>query len=160
MCATPVCVRDCELSRWTGWSQCSSQCAGGWQSSTRCGTDTCASLTGGLQVCGGDGRQGRQVLRHQVTQKYHAAAAASEPSSLFGRCVGQECNLGPCAVQCELGVWASWTTCDSLCNGQQRRARPIVLPGSANDDECSTQSESRQCNRKCVRQLEPSTEQV
>uniref|UniRef100_A0A7S4GQJ7 Spondin-like TSP1 domain-containing protein n=1 Tax=Oxyrrhis marina TaxID=2969 RepID=A0A7S4GQJ7_OXYMA len=99
-CNTDMCpsgARDCAFSQWTSWNSCSSTCGGGKQKRTR---DIAVEATARGAPCEGPMQD------------------------------WQDCNLQPCSdeepIPCVWGLWNSWSSCSSACNGHRQRTRSIV----------------------------------
>ena len=59
------------------------------------------------------------------------------------------CELGPCAVDCELSPWTGWNDCPVKCGGgEQTQTRSIKTQPSNGGKTCDTQKETRTCNEE------------
>eukprot|EP00658_Telonema_sp_P-2_P013937 TRINITY_DN15282_c0_g1_i2.p1 TRINITY_DN15282_c0_g1~~TRINITY_DN15282_c0_g1_i2.p1 ORF type:complete len:407 (-),score=25.79 TRINITY_DN15282_c0_g1_i2:106-1326(-) len=74
----------------------------------------------------------------------------------------QECNTAPCAVNCVVGAWASWSLSgdcshDSTgdCVGQETRVRPVLLPAQHDGQECPDLKQNRDCTQTMGCKPEP-----
>eukprot|EP01012_Entosiphon_sulcatum_P029449 TRINITY_DN358_c0_g1_i1.p1 TRINITY_DN358_c0_g1~~TRINITY_DN358_c0_g1_i1.p1 ORF type:complete len:2229 (+),score=276.12 TRINITY_DN358_c0_g1_i1:2833-9519(+) len=147
-CNTQPCANDCQVSAWSAWGPCSTNCAGGTRKRTRtivmpaqnggkgcpaleesetCGADPCPvncvvsawSAWGACSTkCGG----GQQTRTRTITvQPIHGGAPC--PPLIES----QWCNNQSCYPFCEFGNWTDWSTCSKPCaGGTQNRTRPPV----------------------------------
>ena len=59
----------------------------------------------------------------------------------------RECNLGECAVDCQLGEWSGWSECSADCGtGIQYRTREVLQYPSNGGILCGDTIEYRECN--------------
>lgn len=57
------------------------------------------------------------------------------------------CNVGPCPIDCVLGMWSGWSKCSADCGGGvTQRLREVKVAPRYEGKPCSTQSESKACN--------------
>jgi hypothetical protein len=57
------------------------------------------------------------------------------------------CNAAPCAIDCALDSWGTWSTCTQSCDsGFQYRTRGIVTAAQYGGAECAYQRTVRSCN--------------
>eukprot|EP01004_Peranema_trichophorum_P002386 NODE_144_length_3469_cov_340.552002_g122_i1.p1 GENE.NODE_144_length_3469_cov_340.552002_g122_i1~~NODE_144_length_3469_cov_340.552002_g122_i1.p1 ORF type:complete len:1105 (-),score=461.08 NODE_144_length_3469_cov_340.552002_g122_i1:155-2980(-) len=167
-CNPQPCAIDCVMGPWKEWEQCSKTCGSGKTTRTRlvvtasayggkeCGatveTKACNEvpcpidcLMGAWSTwtpcsvsCGGG-----------ITSRSRPIAIASS----FGgqACQATEenkrCNEKACPIDCVMGTWGTWSTCNRVCGGgSQIRTRSIVVASSVGGKECEATSESQVCN--------------
>jgi hypothetical protein len=59
------------------------------------------------------------------------------------------CELGPCAVDCEMSDWSPWAKCSKTCGGgEQTRTRTVKIKPSNGGKACESGSETRKCNEQ------------
>jgi hypothetical protein len=57
------------------------------------------------------------------------------------------CNNGPCPIDCEVSAWTSWEACNKSCGGgKQSRTRSILTNPLHTGDLCPFLEDDRQCN--------------
>lgn len=57
------------------------------------------------------------------------------------------CSGPPCAINCELSPWSSYSSCTKTCGGGQRqRVRRIVKPAQHGGAKCGNLTEITKCN--------------
>ncbi|CAJ1355839.1 unnamed protein product [Effrenium voratum] len=100
-------VRDCRLSHWSEWGECSKSCGGGQM------------------------EMSREVLEHAL----HGGAACTGPTKLTKSCNMEMCSVGPNPHDCLLGDWSEWRGCDE--GSQALRTRSPVREASAGGSPCS-----------------------
>jgi len=162
----------CDWNEWGAWSACSAQCGGGVKvmkrstksvsafgyspckpatgidedkcNMTRCGTPcqwtnfskwgTCSKPCGG-----GTHTRTRTVA---VPAKFGGAACEGNTSE------SQACNTQHCPVDCEMGIWTSWTICSKPCGtGKNERTREPVTKAQFGGKECKEPTvEKGECN--------------
>jgi Spondin-like TSP1 domain/Thrombospondin type 1 domain len=168
VCNSNPCPVDCKVGAWSEWSACSKECGPGEQTRTRI-IDT-ASAHGGLEcpalsekrecqnkpcpvhctvsewtdwsACSktcGPGTQTR--TRTVTTQPQHDGDAC--PALVED----QPCNVKPCAVDCKVGDWSSWSSCSKACGGgQQTRSRAVTTQEAHGGAACPALNETQSCN--------------
>jgi hypothetical protein len=69
------------------------------------------------------------------------------------------CNVGPCPIDCVLGMWSGWSKCSSDCGGGvTQRLREVKVAPRYDGKPCSTSSESKACNiASCEKDCELAT---
>ena len=162
-------IMDCLMSEWSEWTTCDKSCGGGSQVRTReilqeptvsggiqcgptsesrdCNTDPCpidcevsgwSNWTNCDEPCG-PGKQFRS--RTVITPAQHGG----ENCPILTE--EQDCNLGPCPVDCVMGEWNNWSECPVDCGGGvQYRTRDIVQMPMYGGASCEPASETRNCN--------------
>jgi Spondin-like TSP1 domain len=167
-CNSNPCPVDCKVGAWSEWSACSKECGPGEQTRTRI-IET-ATAHGGLEcpalsekrecnnrpcpvhctvsewtdwsACSkacGPGTQAR--TRTVTTQPQHDGTACPALAD------DQPCNLKPCAVDCKVGEWSSWSGCSKACGGgQQTRSRAVTTQEAHGGAACPALNETQSCN--------------
>ncbi len=167
-CNTQLCPVDCKVSGWSSWSACSVTCGGGVTRQTR--TVTRPAANGGLScpsltqqqscntqpcpvncvvsgwsawgvcsaTCGGGSRSHRRSV---ITAAAHGGVACPALSE------SQACNTQPCAVNCEVSGWSSWSACSKACGGgSQTQTRSVVRNVAFGGNACPVLSQTQPCN--------------
>lgn len=130
-------VRDCQVSQWVPWSNC---------------TRSCRGL--GERFGHAHNGSGSQYRTRTVTQ-YPENGGQACPALRDERA----CNTHPCPVHCVVSHWMEWTPCSRRCRGlgeayghghnetgQQKRARTVVRSPQYNGTACPALVEERGCN--------------
>eukprot|EP00928_Gymnodinium_smaydae_P017931 TRINITY_DN16839_c0_g1_i1.p1 TRINITY_DN16839_c0_g1~~TRINITY_DN16839_c0_g1_i1.p1 ORF type:complete len:1540 (+),score=305.14 TRINITY_DN16839_c0_g1_i1:64-4620(+) len=127
--------RDCELTEWQDWSDCSCSCYGVKERHRNV-----------LQYARGNGKQ-----CPQESLKMTAACNPSEGETLPSAC--QPNDERPCVV----GDWSEWSPCSASCDGgQTERKREILTPGSIGGPTCNADLRETKacgtlsCDTKCI----------
>jgi len=119
-CGNTPCPRDCEVSPFGAWDECSSPC-------TRPGTEP-----------------GTQVSRRRITV-YPAYGGAACPALTQTR----PCNTQTCDQPCQVGQWTAWSQCSEPCGlGVQTRTRTVVVPPLMRGAACPSLTETQACTIK------------
>ena len=152
--------KDCIMSPWSAWSSCDAK---GTQTQTRSivspsenGGSPCLSLVQSSncpvqcsvgpwssfgecsQPCGGGTRsQSRNIL-------VPALFGGTECPSLSNV---QACNSNACPVDCRVGPWSSWSSCDKT--GNMTRDRSVIAKDLYGGAACPTLRESSNCPVAC-----------
>lgn len=153
---------DCQLGPWAEWSPCSASCGSGTRNRTR----KTSLATGGGKPCEGS----LQELGPCVTTCEASTCELSEWSE-WGACSRQQLRMrnrtllqeatadgAPCAghleevagcrlVDCQVSDWSEWSTCDRACDGQQQRAREVVVEPSMGGECTRSLQEVRGCRQ-------------
>jgi len=121
---------DCVWNDWSEWSQCSSNCSG-------------------------VKRQSRSIRHHGSGAGAFCTGAAEQTAPCSARQNGAECAKGS-AVDCLLGNWSHWSSCDADCGWGEKSQSRLVLREPANGGlECDgtlksiTSCKVRECPVKC-----------
>jgi len=164
---------NCQVSKWSDWSDCSLNCGGGKHTRNReiislpkyggetcpplkdtqyCNTQPCPidcevgewSEWGNCNVLCGGGLQER-TRKIIVDPKYGGRECPVLSET-------QQCNTQPCPVNCEVGNWSDWDNCSEDCDGGiQKRTREIVKDVAYGGETCPPLSETQICNTQpCV----------
>lgn len=168
-------ARDCTLTPWTGWSECSKRCGGGQKERTRevadhalhggkpcevplrstmpCEEKLCLGNEPGEEDCVlGDWEEwngcskGLQAFR--VRRPVREAGANGLP------CSGALKETGACpelkARDCALEDWGTWGSCGATCGGGQRfRTREVKHAADPGGQPCMGDThESETCNEE------------
>lgn len=166
--------RDCVLTNWTAWTNCSEGCGGGMQFRTRsvltqaeaggrncsqfekeqeraCNTQHCpidcvVSEWSDWTNCTAECGGGFQ-RRNRTVQVYPDYGGA-ECGNVTER---RECNTQQCPTECELSEWGAWSQCSQECGGgEQTRNRTVLTEPAFGAPPCSNLTETRDCNtQKC-----------
>lgn len=166
--------RDCVLTNWTEFTNCSEGCGGGVQFRTRsvlmqaepggrncsqfekeqeraCNTQHCpidcvVSEWTDWTNCTAECGGGFQ-RRNRSVQVYPDYGGA-ECGNVTER---RECNTEQCPQACELSEWGAWSQCSQECGGgEQTRNRTVLTEPAFGAPPCSNVSETRDCNtQKC-----------
>eukprot|EP01128_Nolandella_sp_AFSM9_P002256 TRINITY_DN1263_c0_g1_i2.p1 TRINITY_DN1263_c0_g1~~TRINITY_DN1263_c0_g1_i2.p1 ORF type:complete len:1221 (-),score=195.21 TRINITY_DN1263_c0_g1_i2:230-3892(-) len=109
---------DCDVDcLWSSWSQ--------WGSCSA----TCAG--------------GTQLRSRIVTRLPQGSGSPCQPPSKQTR----TCNTQVCDVNCEVGSWSSWSSCNPTCgNGSQSRGRSITQQRAGNGAICPPLLDLRSCS--------------
>jgi len=168
--------RNCQVSDWTDYSECSLSCNGGTQISTR-KVLTMAAFGGTCVESENDGLLRDRACETQACPEDCVMGAWSGYSGCSVSCgVGvrvsdrtlvqptaggmpcgdatQEiaCNLGECPVDCVASGWtypegdAIWSTCTKLCNTGVTTNTQTVTPGTAGISACPDTVTTKPCN--------------
>lgn len=167
-CNSQPCPVDCAMESWGEWTTCTKTCGTG--STTRQRKILTAPAYGGKK-CGGT--EEKKVCNEQpcpvdcVMGGWSSWSSCSttcgggsafrtrkvEVSAQFGgkACLAtsesKACNVVPCPVDCQMGAWTGWTTCNRACGGgSQSRTRPVVVAAANNGKACSATFETQTCN--------------
>jgi len=160
--------KDCQLSDWSEWSKCSSECGGGEQVRTRtlialpinggaecgplierkaCNTQSCLvdckvsnwnEWSSCTASCGG----GKQTRSRTILV---ASSGGGKECPVLSET--QDCNIGKCPIDCKVGEWSAWSACDKECGGgTQFRTRKILQEAANGGQQCPILKETRTCN--------------
>merc|ERR1719261_158569 len=84
---------------------------------------------------------GTQHIKRKVISQPENGAACLPLKAM------RNCNMDPCAVDCELAAWTEWGKCSADCNeGVQQRLREVIQAEKYNGKKCGATSETRACN--------------
>ncbi len=168
-CNVLPCDVDCEVSDWSLWSGCTTNCGPGFKSRSRsikkqaggkgnpcpdltetadCGNKACPvncsvgewSEWSPCDVsCGGAG-----TSRRRRNVLIHPANGGLEcPATEQVKICGSE----PCDKDCVVSDWSPWSACSASCGGGvQSRVRYIISPASGKGKTCPPLIEYRDCN--------------
>ena len=166
-CNARVCPVDCVLSPFAPWGACSASCGSGTTARARrlvmqaahggrpCGslTETKACSDGPCPVhctvsafsawtrCDQPCGSGTQRRARSVLQKANAVGSMC-PFLAETR----TCNEAPCAVDCVVGDFSSWSTCSFSCGGgSAARARSVVTAARHGGTACPALKQTRSC---------------
>uniref|UniRef100_A0A0G4F982 WSC domain-containing protein n=1 Tax=Chromera velia CCMP2878 TaxID=1169474 RepID=A0A0G4F982_9ALVE len=160
----PGCPVDCLVSCWSKWGECSVTCGGGTKKRSKvilvepqnggkecpeeatledtvaCNERPCPvdCVMGEWEswddvACSarcGVGTQTRK--RSVVSPAKHGGFPCSDEREQT-----QECDQGPCPVDCEMTPWSAWGECSKSCGvGQRNRHRDVVVDAAHGGEEC------------------------
>ena len=164
---TTLCPVHCTVSAFGAWSPCTKSCGNGKQTHTRSvqqaskhGGAPCPTLTettscnvqacpidcvvsvwsawGACSLsCGSGVRTRARTIQTPIANGGAACPAGDEEGS---------CNVAPCAQDCVVDEWASWSECSHSCGyGSQRRHRVVATVADHGGKACPTLDEARVC---------------
>lgn len=149
------------------WSECSKDCGGGYSKRTptvrtaaayggsdcppeeekACNTNYCAvdcemGEWGQYSTCSEQCGEGTQDRTREVHTQ--AAYGGKECGPEYGE---QNCNDGPCAVDCE-HEWGGWGSCSEDCGGGYKSRHPVVKTMNQYGGKACPGSEQAVCNEQ------------
>ncbi len=161
-------TKNCVVSPWGAWSECSAACGGGTQTRTRsiiqaarnggaecpalsetrnCNTQPCpidcvlsdwGPWSECSATCGGGTRTRTRTVLVQAQNGGAPCGALSETEA---------CNTQPCPIDCVLSDWGPWSECSATCGGGTRtRTRTVLVPAQYGGAPCGALSETENCN--------------
>ena len=168
-CSRGACPVHCQVSSYSGWTDCTLTCGTGAHSRSRSvvrhatyGGYTCPELVetrhcneapcpqdcvvGPWQSwsscnksCGGGTKRRTRTL--------------AEPALDGGACLPLEeidgCNVFACPIDCKLTSWGAWGACSAKCDGGlQTRKRQIAQLPEAGGKACDQLQQSQNCNQR------------
>jgi hypothetical protein len=179
-------MKDCEVSAWQEWSNCTVPCGGGNRTRLRVvtkqaeyGGEECPALTQ-TQTCN-DKHCGRDCVVTDWSpwgecDKVCGGGRRKRTRSVFkpaikGVLAGRDCpplvdtnktcNTQKCGKDCIVGEWTPWTKCSVPCGGGfKARYRTVLQPavrGSHAGKPCPKLAEREQCNREVCKAPEGAT---
>eukprot|EP00929_Paragymnodinium_shiwhaense_P017133 TRINITY_DN1260_c0_g1_i1.p1 TRINITY_DN1260_c0_g1~~TRINITY_DN1260_c0_g1_i1.p1 ORF type:complete len:1536 (+),score=290.62 TRINITY_DN1260_c0_g1_i1:141-4748(+) len=173
-CQQPEMAKDCVLSDWSQFGECSADCGGGLQSRTRVVTEPSQHggmpCTGSLeellvcntQECKREDKDctmsdwGAWTTCNSNDQRERLRWVVSPAKGLGKRCHGDLRMVETCGTQakdCVLFDWTEWDQCDKECDGGQKRRQRMVrsFPKNGGKRCPSNMMEVAGCNTKvCV----------
>ena len=165
-CADWSCPVECDVSEFSNWGPCTHSCGGGKKSRERtmlnqgakplcpplkqvivcnaheCPIDCKISEWGAwaidcTHVCNGGTRM--RTRRVIVPPRYGGKKCPQLRES-------KKCNMHNCPVDCKVGSFSLWTSCDRTCGGgKQSHFRSVTRPAAYGGLSCAHTSESRLC---------------
>jgi hypothetical protein len=137
VCNTQICGRDCKVSEWSEWGQCSHQCN---------------HLKGNSTHGGGHSIRRRKVIVARI-QGSHFGLENCPPLAESKRC-----NTQYCGKDCVMSNWSAWGNCSAECGGgAKRRFRRIISHPDEGSHfgrtQCPPMMEEAQCNAFECKQL-------
>jgi len=173
VCNSLPCAVACLWGEWGEWDDCSASCSGGQKTRRRvtareakyngqacgglfelvesCSTDPCPQdceygMWAGWSVCskqcGGSGY--RQRDREVVLEVKNGGKMCLGSTTDMD----EGCADSPCAINCELDSWTSWSACSKDCGlGEKTRFRTTTVPKMYGGKDCTGQTKER---AKCV----------
>ncbi|CAL1174103.1 unnamed protein product [Cladocopium goreaui] len=99
---------DCELSSWSGWSECSTSCDGG------------------------EMRRQRHITKHATFGGRVCEGRMEEVKE----CARTRCGGGNLPIDCVYGEWRPWGEC-MKCSGERKRYRHILVYPAEGGRECA-----------------------
>jgi len=167
-CQTQACPIDCKLSYWAPFTDCSATCGTGDRVRQRFkeqaalnGGAACAHLTETATCDAGPCPVHCQVSswsawsdcsRSCGTGTHTRTRSVTTHSAHSGRTcpiLSQEdqCEVFPCPVNCNVGIFEDWSICSQSCGGgSQTRVRPVLTSQHFGGTMCPAVRESRDCN--------------
>ncbi|XP_048583508.1 protocadherin Fat 4 isoform X2 [Nematostella vectensis] len=165
--------RNCDVSQWSSWGDCSSHCGGGTQIRTRRIT-TPASCGGGCpsysfqdirrcntQCCPVDCAFGWSQWSPCVgcgkSTQSRFPIVYRQPSCGGRSCPAREsrnCDTGVCCpVNCVVNGWGAWGGCNAQCeqNGVRTRSRSIRTNPTCGGTGCPSLTQTTPCRGPCCR---------
>ena len=167
-CDAGWCPKNCEVSRWSDWSDCSLTCGAGTQSRSRviyqhadvggfecpplaeqkscnthvCATDCMVSEWGSWTACSLTCSWGQQTrARRTVRAASHGGKGC--PSTHTKR----PCHESHCPVHCSVSAWGQWGVCTATCGrGKQVRSRNVLVHAQLGGYTCPALQEWEECN--------------
>ncbi len=164
------CPKDCVLSPFGKFSDCSKQCAGGVMTRHRfvlaaeqlydgrcgeleqsvacheqpCGVDCVVSRWSDWSQCSQDchnNNDGTRFRTRSILQ--HAAFGGEKCPSLLEL---EPCGLVPCPVPCEVSEFGDWSPCNAGCgSGREWREKKVLVSPSFGGAPCPRLHEDRAC---------------
>jgi competence ComEA-like helix-hairpin-helix protein len=165
-----LCVEDCQMGGWGGWSTCTRECGGGSQSRSR---DLVSEQVNGGKVCGPtwdvqscnkqacpvDCRYGDWTEWSSCSKECGGGfATRTRGKDIEGKHGGKpcetslltstkSCNLQGCPVDCSMGEWTSFPKCSAACGvGTQRQTRRVITPNAHGGKACGATEHISACN--------------
>lgn len=167
-CNIDPCAEHCEVSQWSGWSECSEKCGTGKQNRSRnitkkpahggkpcpvlneeeecnknpcpvdCETSQWTSWSNCTKPCG----TGTKNRTRKVTKK---SMYGGEECPILSET--ENCNVHECPVDCVVSDWSEWSNCDKNCGGgKQKRTRVVEKNALHGGKSCPLLEEVRECN--------------
>ena len=161
-------VVECEMSPWSSWGTCG-QNNTKYKSNCKCDDgnnceyntmDDCRNQCGSnchlpsdyIQPKYGSNGKACGSGKRTRTRSIHRQPDSSGTGPVFPCPPLQEtgpCELGPCAVDCEMSDWSPWAKCSKTCGGgEQTRTRTVKIKPSNGGKVCESGSETRKCNEQ------------
>lgn len=169
-CNEQACPKDCDMTYWTGWSDCSKTCGtDGTQTKTRaivsqpahggeaceattesqpctvsvvCPVNCIVSLWSSYEACSVTCDGGTKWRSRTVVS--HAESGGYACPSLTE---DTPCGEYPCPVHCEVNPWSVWSECTRACGiGNKNRARTVKTAGAYGGQECPSLTAYKLCN--------------
>lgn len=172
-CLIEDCPVHCSVGDWAAWSECDAKCGGGMKTRTRtvatapmgkgdkcphlqeteiCNSFACivhckVSAWTPYSKCSADCSGGVQTRTRAVLlqNSFDGTPCPKLEESL-------PCNTKPCATNCVVSAWGTWSKCSAECGGgHQLRKRTIQVSSAFGGAACPSLVESKVCNpRACA----------
>jgi hypothetical protein len=167
-CIVKPCPKDCKVSEWEPWTDCTKSCGGGTMTRKRtvaepaqfggscpsleetiacneqpCPVDCKLTEWEGWSACSvpcGGGKEER--VRSIVTAPMYGGKQCGDLRE------ERACNTQSCPVDCVTSEWGEWTACTKSCGGgAQTRSKQILRPAQYGGKACpAVLTETRSCN--------------
>jgi hypothetical protein len=167
-CGAAPCPVDCIVDDWGPFGVCSASCGEGTTTRTRAvltevqnGGAACAPLAdskscnigpcpihcetspwSAFSLCSEPCGVGMKMRFRRVAK--HAEHGGYQCPALFERV---ECQVQPCAVDCQVSSFSEWSACDKTCGGgAAKRTRTVQVQQAHGGQNCPALTETRSCN--------------
>lgn len=175
-CEVEAKTRDCALTPWTPWGECSKKCGGGQKERTRqvadhalhggkpCKGPLKQLMECGQEICLGADLNSEDCLLSdwsewtgcsQGTQAYRVRSPKRKAGPTGLPCSGALKEAGPCpqfkeARHCIFSDWGQWGACGATCGGGQRfRTREVKNDAEPGGIPCTGNThETETCNEE------------
>ncbi|KAL5009032.1 hypothetical protein ScPMuIL_014613 [Solemya velum] len=170
-CTGPCCKVDCEVTEWSEWGHCSTECGKGISERTRtvskeaaCNGTECPTLLesnecevnevtdcsyeewGEWSECSENCGKGTQFRKRKlITPKFCGGECEKKDTEET-----QDCESYSAKTDCKLSEWEEWGECVRNCEkGVQTRTRTIAVSPACDGKECDELQGTQDCHEKC-----------